>query len=53
MPRNPGYALFRQDLWEEVDPGCSVVNPSSLNFFKSRIIQQFHSDPAYFTDEGP
>jgi len=53
MPRNPGYSLFRQDLWKEVDPSRSLVNPSSLNFFKSMIIQQFFSNSAYFTDEGP
>jgi hypothetical protein len=52
MPRNPGYPLLRQDRWEKVDHSCSVVNPSSLNFFKSMIIQQCFSDAAYFTDEG-
>jgi hypothetical protein len=52
MPRNPGYPLLRQDRWEEVDPSCSLVNLSSLNFCKYMIIQQFVSDAAYFTDEG-
>ncbi len=52
MPRNPGSPLLRQDRWEKVDHGCSAVNPSSLNLFKSMIIQQCFSDAAYFTDEG-
>jgi hypothetical protein len=52
IPRNPGSPLLRQDRWEKIDHGCSVVNPSSLNFLKSVIIQQCFSDAAYFTDEG-